>query len=123
MQNKKLTIALDCDDVLFDCNEEAVKMLNKAYGTHYIDTPTVKTVGFFLRNPVVLQHSPYHLSSVGSRPHTAEAAYARVPTLSLFWAEYCPWISGLSFHTGALPATTRLCLGRRPDNGSRPEPV
>ena len=38
MQNKKLTIALDCDDVLFDCNEEAVKMLNKAYGTHYSKT-------------------------------------------------------------------------------------
>lgn len=91
---------------------------------HPFDTPTVKTVGFFLRNPVALQHSPYHLSpSVGSGPHTAEAAYARVPTLSLFRAEYCPWISGLSFHTGALLTTTRLCLGRRPDNGSRPEPV
>lgn len=45
MQNEKLTIALDCDDVLFDCNEEAVKMLNKAYGTHYSKTD-IKTWGY-----------------------------------------------------------------------------
>lgn len=45
MQNKKLTIALDCDDVLFDCNEEAVRKLNKACGTHYGKTD-IKTWGY-----------------------------------------------------------------------------
>ena len=111
-------------------SDEAVKkdillqMKNNAFSHLSFDTPTVKTVEFFLRNPVALQYSPYHLSpSVGSGPHTAEAAYACVPTLSLFRAEYCPWISGLSFHTGVLLATTRLRFGRRPDNGSCPEPV
>lgn len=34
----KLTIALDCDDVLFSCNELALNKLNEVYGTCYEKT-------------------------------------------------------------------------------------